>query len=113
MINLILGLVLGGIAQTICFVQLQGQFKWEWAKENTFLMACLGIPISILHIISVKYTVDYYDGELWPSRLMGFAISTIVFASMAYFWFHEAFDLKTTICTSLAVCILLIQIYWK
>lgn len=111
--KLLIGLLLGGIAQIVTFIQFQAQFKWEWARQNWFVMACLGIPVSMLHIISVKHAVEYYNGELWPSRMLGFAVSTIVFASMAYFWFNESFDLKTTVCTILAVCILFIQIYWK
>lgn len=113
MYNLLIGLLIGGVAQIVSFVQLQGQFKWEWAKQHWFLVACLGIPISILHLVSVKYVVEYYGGELWPSRILNFAVSTIVFTAMAYFWFGESFNLKTSVCTVLAICILLIQIYWK
>ena len=35
-----LGLII--IAQIISFIQLQGQGKWEWAKQNPILMALCG-----------------------------------------------------------------------
>jgi hypothetical protein len=30
-----------------------------------------------------KYMVEHFEGELWPSRLMGFSIGAIVFSYMA------------------------------
>jgi hypothetical protein len=38
--NFIIGLLYAIAAQILTFVQLQGQFKYQWAKENPFLMAC-------------------------------------------------------------------------
>jgi hypothetical protein len=111
--KLLIGFTLGLLAQTLTFIQLQGQFKFSWMKENSFIVALMGIPISLLYLGSVKYLVDYFGGELWPSRLMGFSIGAIVFSYMAHFWFQEPFTLKTGICLFLAFCIMLIQLFWK
>ena len=45
--------------------QLNGQFKWEWFKENSFILAMCGIPISFLYIWGTKYAVNGFDGLLW------------------------------------------------
>jgi multidrug transporter EmrE-like cation transporter len=111
--NFIIGLFYGVLAQILTFVQLQGQFKYQWAKDNPFLMACMGIPLSLLYIGSVKYMVAHFEGQLWPSRLMGFAIGAIVFTFMSWAWFREPLTVKTLICLGLALCIMLVQIFWK
>jgi hypothetical protein len=111
--NLILGIILGVIAQIITFMQLQGQFKFQWMKDNYFLTSLLGVPISLLFIKSVGYFVLYFNGEKWPSRLLGFAIGAVVFTVMSWMWFKEPLTLKTLICLGLSVCIMLIQLFWK
>jgi hypothetical protein len=109
---LLFGLGLTCIGHVLSFIQLQGQFKYEWMKNNLFFSALLGVPISYLYIISVKYVVDAFDGDIWPSRLLGFAMGAIVFAIMSKCWFDEPFTFKTGICLSLAACIVCIQM-WK
>jgi multidrug transporter EmrE-like cation transporter len=111
--NFIIGLVLGVIAQVLTFIQLQGQFKWEWAKEHPFYMSLLGLPLSMLYLGSVKHMVAHFNGNLWPSRLLGFAIGAIVFTAMSWSWFKEPLTLKTLICLGLAVCIMAVQLFWK
>lgn len=111
--NFIIGLILGVLAQIFTFIQLQGQFRWEWAKDNPFIMSLMGIPLSLLYIGSVKHMVAHFDGNLWPSRLLGFAIGAIVFTAMSWMWFKEPLTLKTLICLGLAVCIMAIQLFWK
>lgn len=109
----ILGFGFGILAQILTFIQLQGQFRWEWFRKYPFLVSFLGIPISLLFLMSVKYLVAHFGGELWPSRLIGFSIGAIVFSYMAHSWFQEPFTLKTSICLLLAFCIMMIQILWK
>jgi hypothetical protein len=111
--KLLIGFMLGVLAQIFTFIQLQGQFRWEWFKQHPYLVATMGFPISLLYIGSVKYLVEYFEGELWPSRLMGFSIGAIVFSYMAHSWFQEPFTLRTGICLFLAFCIMMIQLFWK
>ena len=92
----------------------------EYLKTNYGLemttpvhMAIIGFPLSLLYISSVKYMVAHFDGEKWPSRLMGFAIGAIVFTVMSWVWFKEPMTLKTGICLILSLCIMLIQLFWK
>ncbi len=109
----IIGMVLCILAQIITFFQLQGQFKYQWMKENPFLVSCIGIPLSYLYIYSVEYLVSCFDGSMWPSRLLGFATGAIVFAVLSKYWFDEELDVKTVVCLFLACCIIFIQMYYK
>ncbi len=111
--NLIKGILFGLLAQILTFFQLQGQIKYEWFKNNTFLVACMGIPISLLFMYSVRNFVLAYDGQIWPSRLIGFGIGVIVFSIMSHYMFKEPLTPKTLTCLSLGVGIILIQILWK
>jgi len=111
--NFIIGLVYAVFAQILTFIQLQGQFRYPWIKENPLIMAAFGFPLSFLFIMSVKHTVAYFEGQLWPSRLVGFAIGVIVFTAMSWMWFKEPITLKTGICLILSLTIMGVQIFWK
>lgn len=111
--NLLKGFIYGLIAQILTFLQLQGQMKIEWFKNNTLLVACMGIPISLLFMYSVKHMVLAYDGQIWPSRLIGFGIGVVVFSVMSHYMFKEPFTPKTLVCLGLGLGIILIQIFWK
>jgi len=111
--DLLKGFIYGLIAQVITFMQLQGQIKYSILKNNTWFVVLLGLPISYLFMISVKYFVAAYDGQIWPSRLIGFGIGVIVFGLMSHWLFKEPFTLKTLICLGLGSLIVLIQILWK
>jgi hypothetical protein len=64
-------------------------------------------------MISVKHFIAAYDGQIWPSRLIGFGIGVVVFSLMSHWLFKEPFTLKTLICLGLGSLIVLIQILWK
>jgi multidrug transporter EmrE-like cation transporter len=113
MSKLILGILLGAFAQVITFFQFQGQFKIEWMKNNPFIVSLLGVPIAYLFLLSVKHMVAYYDGQLWPSRLIGFGIGMVIFIIMSKIWFNEDLSAKTLVCLALSTLIILIQIFWK
>jgi multidrug transporter EmrE-like cation transporter len=111
--KLLLGFVYGFIAQVLTFLQLQGNIKWNWYHKYPIIMLGMAVPISWLYIKSVEAFVHSFNGEIWPSRLIGFAIGIIVFALMSYFLFKEPVSTKTLICIVLAMCILGVQIFWK
>ena len=45
-----------------------------------------GAPISLAFIIGTKYIVEYFDGALWPGRLIGFGVGSMSFAVLTYFY---------------------------
>jgi multidrug transporter EmrE-like cation transporter len=110
---IIKGFIFGLLAQILTFLQLQGQMKIEWFKNNTLLVACMGIPISLLFMYSVKNFVLAYDGAIWPSRLIGFGLGITVFSMMSHYMFKEPFTPKTIVCIGLGLTIIGIQILWK
>jgi hypothetical protein len=73
----------------------------------------LGIPISLMFIKATRFTVDYFDGTLWPSRFIGFAIGIFCFTLMTYYFKGEFLTWKQGTCLLLAFAIILIQIFWK
>jgi hypothetical protein len=111
--DLLKGFIFGTIAQVITFIQLQGQLKIEWLKNNMWFGILMGMPISYLFMLSVKYLVTAYDGQIWPSRLIGFGIGVTVFTGMSFLMFNEHLTSKTLTCLGLGVIIILIQIFWK
>ena len=111
--RLVYGMLIGAIAQALTFFQLQGQFRFKWMQDHQLVISLLGVPISYLFLTSVKYMVSAYDGQLWPSRLIGYGVGVTVFIIMSKLWFGEAITTKTLVCLGLSISIILIQLFWK
>ena len=111
--SLLIGMLFGFLAQIATFYQLQGPLKFEWFKNNYWLTVLMGIPISMMFMFSVKHMVMAFDGQMWPSRLIGFGIGVTVFTGMSFLMFNEHLTSKTLTCLGLGVIIILIQIFWK
>jgi len=111
--DLLIGALLYLVGQVITYWQLNGQFIWEWAKKNPFLVACLGIPISLIFIWATKYTVSGFDGQMWPQRFVGFATGMIVYAWGTSYYFNQPIDMKTAISLALSLALIIIQVAWK
>ena len=87
--------------------------KYEFFKNNHWFSVLLGIPISIIFMVGINLLIKCYGGALWPSRMIGFSIGTMVYATMAHYMFNEQINFKTGICLSLAILIILVQVFWK
>ena len=111
--NLLIGMFFGFLAQVATFYQLQGPLTFEWFKNHYWLTVLMGIPISMLFMYSVKNMVIAFDGQMWPSRLIGFSIGAIVFSWLSWTVFSEPLTMKTFICLVLALGILLVQLFVK
>ena len=111
--KLLLGMLIGLTAQALTFLQLQGRWKFEWMKTHQWAVVLLGIPISILFMTSVGLMVEHFNGQLWPSRLIGFVLGTIMFTIMSVSLFGEPITIKTAICLGLSFIILIVQLFWK
>jgi hypothetical protein len=66
-----------------------------------------------MYIRSVEYFIKGFNGEIWPSRLIGFAVGIIVFTTMSIILFKEPMAPKTIASMLLAFSIVAIQILWK
>ena len=111
--KLLLAILVGSLAQVLTFLQLQGSWQFEWMKNHQWLVVLMGIPISILFMTSVGLMVQHFDGQLWPSRLIGFVIGTIMFTIMSVSLFGEPITIKTGVCLLLSLMILMVQLFWK
>jgi len=111
--KLLIGIIFGFMAQTMTFFQLQGPLKYNWLRDHYWLNVLMGIPISMLCMYSVKNMVLAFDGQMWPSRLIGFSIGAIVFTWLSWSIFNEPLTTKTYVCLALAIAILFIQLFWK
>ena len=80
---LLIGMLLMLLAQILTFYQLQGQLKYQWFKDNYWVIVLMGIPISMMYMESVRQIITHYGGLLWPSRLIGFGIGVVVFAILS------------------------------
>ena len=95
--------------QIIVWYQLNGQLIWKWFKDNPWLLAFLGVPISYLFILSTKYGYSGF-GELWPVRLIGFATGMISFPIITWMMLGEGITLTTGISIVLAIIIMILQL---
>ena len=95
--------------QIVVWFQLNAQVRWDWFKDNYWLMSLLGVPISYAVMYSTKYGYAGF-GELWPIRLLGFAVGMMTFPFITYIVLGEGITLKTGISMLLATVILLLQL---
>jgi len=111
--KILFGILFGILGQFGSFMQLQGAIKYNWHGKYMWIILLSSIPVSWLFIKSVRFLVDGFGGEIWPSRLIGFSIGMVVFTLLSIVLFKESFSLKTIVCLFLGLIILLIQLFWK
>ena len=95
--------------QIVIWFQLNGQVKWDWFKDNYWLMSLLGVPISYALLHSTKYGYIGF-GELWPIRLLGFAVGLMTFPIITWIMLGEGITIKTGISIVLAGIIMALQL---
>lgn len=95
------------------FMQLQGAIKYGWYEKYLWAILFSSIPICYLYIKSVNLYVEGFGGQIWPSRLIGFALGIMVFTAMSTFLFKEHMTPKTVVCLLLAISIVAVQLLWK
>ena len=108
-----MGIIYGIFGQVLSFLQLQGSIKYGWFQKYPILVLLSALPSTWLYIKSVEHLVAWGDGQLWPSRLIGFGIGIVVFITLSVILFKEPVSLKTLVCLMLALSILSIQLFWK
>ncbi len=111
--NIIYGILFGLLGQIGSFMQLQGAMKLGWFPKYFWPVLLMSIPLSWFYIKSVEYFVTAFNGQLWPSRLIGFGLGIFVFSLMSHYLFKEPFTPKTIVCIGLGLTIIAIQILWK
>ncbi|UCH37517.1 MAG: hypothetical protein JSV76_07575 [Candidatus Bathyarchaeota archaeon] len=111
--ELLIGIGMFVIAHILAFFQLNGQFIWKWFGKNEVLVAAFGFIISFFYIWGTKYTVNGFEGLLWPARFIGFGVGMIIYAIAVSYYFNEGISLKTAISLLLSIVLIAIQTLWK
>jgi hypothetical protein len=111
--EIIYGILYGLLGQIGSYMQLQGAMKLGWYPKYFWPMMLLSIPLSIAYVKSVEHFVTAFNGEIWPSRLIGFGLGIVVFSLLSHYFFKEPFTLKTIVCIGLGLTIIALQIFWK
>ena len=112
--TLIIGIGLFLVAQGLSWFQTNGQFLNVWIKNNPFWVALVfGVPVGMAYIYGTTYIVESFNGQLWPSRLLGFATGIFAFTFLSYVFMGEGINTKTAISLVLATTLVSIQIFWK
>ena len=112
-IPLLIGIAMFLIAHILTFFQLNGQFLWKWFAKNEWAIAASGIILSIFYIWGTKYTVDAFNGLLWPGRFIGFGVGMVIYAIMVSYYFNEGINLKTMTSLILATGLVCVQVFWR
>lgn len=112
--NLIYGILLFLVGQSLIWFQTNGQFIWPWFKKNPILIAFIGgSTISYIFIIATKFIAEYYGGQLWPGRFIGFTTGMIAFSILTYLILNEPLTTKTLVSLTLAFLLICVQLFWK
>ena len=111
--KILLGVLFGVMGQIGTFLQLQGSYKYGWYEKYQWLVLLVSLPLGWLYIKSVRFFIMGFGGQIWPSRLLGFAVGIIIFTLMSYLLFRETIGLKNAICLCLGFVIILVQLFVK
>ena len=112
--NLIYGVVLFIVGQSMIWFQTNGQFIWPWFKRNPLLVSLLaGTTISYMFIVATRNVAEYYDGLLWPGRFIAFGTGMVSFTFLTWYLLGEGLTTKTMVSLMLALTLVTIQIVWK
>ena len=81
--KLIIATLLMILGQVGSFLQLQGGIKFGWYEKYLWGILLCSVPISYIYIRAVNLYVDAFDGQIWTSRLIGFALGIMVFTILS------------------------------
>ena len=99
------------ICNILVWYQLNSQLVWDWAKgyKSMWLMALMGIPISLMFWWATKIGYNGFN-SLWQVRLLGFAMSMVTFPVMTWLYLGEVITIKIGISILLAIIIMILQL---
>ena len=107
--KLLLAILLSCVGHIAAFFHMNGQFKWEWMKDNIWWIVGGGVPISFLFYYSTRFSYEYF-GYFWNIRLIGFGMGTMIFGLLTWFVLNEPPNTKVIISLVLSLIIILIQL---
>ena len=112
--GILLAILFYTIAQAASWFISNTQFFWKWAYNHPLTISIVAsAPVTYLFILATRYSADYFNGQVWPGRFIGFGLGMMSFSLLTYLILGESMNVKTTISLVLAATLLSIQIFWK
>ena len=92
---------------------MNAQFLSDWWKDRPVTSAfLLGVPTSLLFWNAWRIVTQETD-SVWAARFIGSSTGLVLFPILTWYLLGESmFTAKTLICLSLAIIIILIQIFY-
>jgi hypothetical protein len=111
--KLFIGIILLVCIYVVGWYQLHGQFINPWFKKYEYILLFLSVPNTYISIRAIKMISDYFQGQVWPNRMLTLSIGLVMFTIMSYCHFNEKLGLKTLTLIGLALLIVTLQILWE
>lgn len=110
--KLLLGILIISVGHSLVWWQIQGMLLSKWWADHPGIGAILiGTPVAYLFITGSKHIIEYYDGQVWPNRLIGFSVGIFFFSMLTWIFLKEPLTPKTMVSLALAASIISIQIW--
>jgi hypothetical protein len=111
--KLLLAIILLSLVYIIGWYQIHGQFLWDWFKKYEYYLVWISVPSTLVSIRAIKLINEYFNGLIWPNRILTFTIGIILFTFLTSFHFGEKLSIKTLTLLSLCASIVILQVIWK
>ena len=111
--KLFLAILLLSIVYIVGWYQIHGQFLWEWFKKYEYYLIWISVPSTLISIRAIKLINEYFNGLIWPNRILTFCIGIILFSILTSIHFEEKINIKTLILLILATIMVTLQVFWK
>ena len=111
--KLIFAILLLSIVYIIGWYQIHGQFLSEWFKKYEYYLVWISVPSTLISIRAIKLINEYFNGLIWPNRILTFTIGIVLFTFLTSYHFGERLSLKTLTLLSLCATIVILQVIWK
>lgn len=111
--KLALAIFLLSIVYVLGWYQLHGQFLSDWFKKYEYYLIWISVPTTLLSIRAIKLVNEFFNGQIWPNRILTFTIGIILFSILTSFHFGEKLSLKTLTLLLLCFIIVTLQVLWK
>ena len=111
--KLIFAILLLSIVYIIGWYQIHGQFLSEWFKKYEYYLVWISVPSTLISIRAIKLINEYFNGLIWPNRILTFTIGIVLFTFLTSYHFGERLSLKTLTLLSLCASIVILQVIWK
>lgn len=111
---ILFGLLLGTVAHSFSWFGMNSQFIWDFWKDRPFMAALLfGLPSNVVFWFASKY-VREGTHSVWNVRWLLFAMSFPPMFVLTTTMLGDSFlTTKNMITMLLAICIVIVQFYYR